>query len=308
MTRLTPHRRRLTKIHKINTVHKIIGILKFIPFFLLTISFLGIVLLIYSLKSRIVLSKPINFALVYKDGVSFLNYDSNYREMLIVHLDGNIIMDTAYSMGKYPLKNIFSLGINEKEHKDLFKKTLIKNFHIPITGVLDCRSSSGVGVFKINSLFTCRSNGSIADLIYAVYAKFSSGGNITYKSLEDYDVNFEDSGLSGKYLSDSKIFDKIEFDFSTDLDINDVVNVEITAPSNTKVPQYFYDLIKYCGGRIVNLQYVSGLDGFSGCKITGGNVAFVKYLRSVFGCKVLYLDDKDSVIKLIFSEDVLDGY
>ena len=182
----------------------------------------------------------------------------------------------------------------------------MKNLHLPILSVVDCRRVKNSTNFSLSSLLRCVKNNNFSDFVYLFFLRWNAGKNVTYKNLDDYGVNLNDSGINGFYLEDPDIFKKLEFDFSMDLDIRNVVNVEIVYPENMRVPNYFDDLIKVSGGRVVKTSAVDNLIINNNCEVRGMDKVFNKYLKNVFMCRSIY--EKGETTSLLFSENELKSY
>jgi hypothetical protein len=246
--------------------------------------------------------------MVYPDSIKIVNYDPKLKQMQVVDIDGKIIFDTSSNKGRYPLKNIYNLSINEKTQSDLFRKTVMKNLHLPIQSVLNCRHRRTDDHLGISSFILCRSEQNISDLIYISFLRWNVGKNVSYKNLSDYGVLLTDSENGEKYIDKSKIFEKLEFDFSMDLDIKDVVNVDISIPGESITPAYFDDLIKISGGRVVNTERMEGSDEIIGCEIRGDNKVFMKYLQGIFACTTIKEEGNGNFLHLRFSKNTLETY
>jgi hypothetical protein len=242
--------------------------------------------------------------LVYRDGVSIVSYDSSYNQILLLNLDGEINVEVSGNLGYYPLKSVYELSQNEKQGDILFRKTIMRNIHIPIYNVIDCRTNS-IGKFNIkNLLFSCRRKADTLDLVYMVYSKWRAGKNLIEKDLDYYGV-LDDREVGGLYLKDDKLFPKLELDFSKGMDISEIVNVTFVSEESTNPPAYFSDIIKILGGRVVRKTNEGIGQSTKGCEAIGNDEEFLRNVQKIFNCKTSKGDD---ATKIYFSADYLGSY
>lgn len=270
----------------------------------LTVILVIFVSIIFIIRKNISLGKSINTAVVYKDVVSIIKFDPISEELFILNIPGSLVVGSAGGYGNYQLKNIYSLSENEKTGNELFRKTIMKNLHIPIHGVIDCRKIH----FKDNSttriILYCNTNRNFGEIINAIFSKWRSGGNVTVKNLMDYNVVTEDPDTAGIYKLKENIFATLEFDFSQDIDIEQVVNLEIGVDGGSDVPDYINDVIKLMGGRVVGETSENNKRKVEKCKITGGKISFIKNIGRVFDCSTEFAEGQNDA-KLEFSDEYL---
>lgn len=243
------------------------------------------------------LGKPINTVIVYKNDLVIVRFDPSGNSMLFVNLPGNLLLDTAGGYGQYQLKNVFDLGENEKRGDDLIKKTLMKNLHVPIHLLVDCRKFN----FKNDSIFStleCMEHRNIRPLTLLVYAGTKSGKNIESKNLSDYRVLLKSDVQENTFQLTENVFNRLEFDFSQDMSLDQINNVRIETQNESSLPDYLADVIKTMGGRVV--EGVSGKSVVSsGCTVSGGDRNFIEDIGRVFNCKIVF--DKSQGSEAIFS-------
>lgn len=253
--------------------------------------------------------KTVNSVVVYKDGLTIIRFDPFYNELLTLNVYENISVESAGGFGNYPLKNIYALSENEKKGDEMFRKTIMRNFHIPIYGTVDCRNQMYEKRSLLNLVLSCSKTKDFDDMLYLIYTKWKTGSNKIEKNIEDYRGVFakEEESDEDFHLNEN-VFEKLELDFSQSVDIDDVVNISIKTIGEARVPDYFSDVIRAMGGRVVETDSGSDFDvDFKTCKISGSNKVFIKNIGKVFGCEVVYLkDNADS--ELYFSPEYLNTF
>jgi hypothetical protein len=228
-----------------------------------------IVTLSYRIGQKYAVAKPVILALVYRDHIQILKYDPKFSEILILTIDGATIFDTSGKLGEYPARSLYELSLNENRGSELVRITLMKNLHIPIYGIVDCRNRSSADSLSAATVFNCTGS-KIEDRLYLGYVLSKVRGNISAKNLNDYNLLVPNNNLGGYQIS-SNVFSKLEFDFSSDMNIKDVISVEIEAPQGTYIPQYIDDIIKISGGRVVRTSNLVTSVPEGRCLIISGN-------------------------------------
>jgi hypothetical protein len=264
-----------------------------------------LLVLVIRFRNKYSFEKAVNSVVVYKDGVTIIRFDPFYNELLTLNVYENISVESAGGFGSYPLKNIYALSENEKKGDEMFRKTIMRNFHIPIYTTVDCRNQA-VGKRSFLSLvFSCRKTKDFDDILYLIYTKWKTGNNKVEKNIEDYRGVFAKGEESDEdFRLNENVFEKLELDFSQSVDIDDVVNISIKTVGDASVPDYFSDVVRVMGGRVVETGRGDFDVDFGTCKITGSNKVFIKNIGKVFGCKVVY--QKGNVdAELYFSPDYL---
>jgi len=263
-----------------------------------------VVTIVLSIRKSVGIGKPINTVIVYRDGLVFAGFDPSVNDLLLVKVPGNLMVNTAGGYGKYQLKNVYDLGENEKKADDLVKKTIMKNFHIPIHLVVDCRKISFNGESVGTSTFSCPKRRNLFSLVNLLYESIKSGGNTSTKDLKDYRAIVTDTTDDGFFELSDSIFDKLEFDFSQDMSLDQIVNVRLEIGNSSDLPEYLYDVIKIMGGRVV--EGTSGKDVVSsGCAVFGDDKKFIEDVGRVFGCRVEYEEMVAKEARVSISESYL---
>ena len=276
-----------------------------IPVLSLTILVICIVVMVIHIKLKYEGIKPVNFAIIFKDQIRILRYDPKYKEVLLLKIDGDTVFDTSGKLGEYPAKSLYDLSLNEKRGSELLRITLMKNLHLPIYEVVNCRNQTGSDSLSALVILRCK-NSKFAELLYISYILGKVGNNKISKELGDYHVLTPVANLDGFRISDN-VFNKLEFDFSADSNIKDIVSVEIVVPEGSYVPKYFDDIIRITGGRVVRTSNLNLVDISDNCEITSNNKEYLKYMKTIFRCAVNYSTDmKESVYK--FSKGYLEYF
>ncbi len=267
------------------------------------------ILFIVLFRDKYSLNKPINSVVVYSNGISIFRYDPSYNELMSLNVNGDVYIEASGGLGSYPIKNIYTLSENEKKGEEMFKKTIMRNFHLPIFNVIDCRTTAFEKRSLIKLVLTCSKSGDINDILYFIYTKWKTGNNFVEKDINDYDGVVEDENGGGNLKLDENIFEKLELDFSQDLEIGDIVNVSIVTGESDNVPFYFNDVVKIMGGRIVEINdRGNDVMKLKSCKIVGMDKIFIKYIGKIFGCKEIRFSKKETDTKLYFSDEYLETF
>jgi hypothetical protein len=256
-------------------------------------------------RNKYYFSKPINSVIVYRDGISIVRFDPVYNEILTLNVNGNVFVDSSAGLGSYPLKNVYALSENEKKGEEMFKKTIMRNFHIPIYNIIDCRAALLNKRSLVSLIWTCPKGKDVDDILFLIFTKWRVGKNLTDKELDDYGGYDSNKGSGENPKLDENIFEDLELDFSQDIDISDIVNVSIITHEGDVVPAYLNDVIKLIGGRVVEDIHESIDEAkIKSCKVIGSNKVFIKNTGKVFNCKVLYTKNEIDT-KMFFSEEYL---
>jgi hypothetical protein len=302
VNRRIPHYRN-NKLKKKDYLLLIKYFLRLVSIIATTLAIICVIALAFHIKQKYDVIKPVNFAIVYRDQIKILKYDNKSKEILLLKIEGDTIFDTSGKMGEYPAKSLYDLSLNEKRGSELLRITLMKNLHLPIYEVIDCRNIIGTETLSAINVLKCK-NSKIEDLLYISYILGRVGNNKIMKELGDYQVLKSDANLDGYRINDN-VFNKLEFDFSADSNIKDVISVEIEAPEGSYVPKYFDDIIKITGGRVVRTANLTSVDVSADCTITSNSKDYLKYMKTIFRCAVNYSPQaKETIYK--FSRGYLD--
>lgn len=247
---------------------------------------------------------PVNVAAVYEDKIVIIRFDPEYDDLMELVVDGDIKMETSAGLGEYLVKNLYTLSLNETNNSKMFKNTIMKNLHIPIFSILDCRSEIVNDTSSFN-VFDCLSNrNKITDLVFLIYCKIQSQDHYFHKNLEEYHVvNKQEDGLQG---IDEDVFDKLEFDFSQDLKKDEVFSVKLLSDGNLNIPLYFYDIIKVSGGRVVDYEKRQS-DYISDCMVESSDKRLNKYFATIFDCNNTNISNGDE-LNILFSSKHIKNY
>lgn len=281
--------------------------ISFVSFAVITVLLL-IIFVIY-FYNKYSFGKVVNSVVVYKDGISIIRFDPFYNELLTLNITDEISAESAGGFGNYPLKNIYSLSENEKRGEEMFRKTIMRNFHLPIYNVIDCRHQSYNKRSLLGMVFYCGGVKDMDDLTYLIYTKWKTGNNKTEKNLNDLrGVFVQDAESDNSFRLSENLFEKLELDFSQSTDVDSIVNVSVKTADGGLVPEYFSDIIRIMGGRVVESDsQVSSMIGIKTCMVSGSDRVLVKNLGKVFGCETQYLKDNPDVL-LYFSPEYLTSF
>jgi hypothetical protein len=272
--------------------------------FILTAVIIWLFTIAIHIKQKYDVIKPVNFAIIFKDQIRILRYDSKYQEVLILKINGDTVFNTS-RLGDYPANSLYDLSLNERRGSELLRITLMKNLHLPIYEVVDCRNVMGTDSLPVLTVLKCN-NSKFADLLYISYVLSRVGSNKIVKGLEDYKVLEPDTGLGGYRINDN-VFNKLEFDFSADSNLKDIINVEIEVPEGLYVPKYFDDIIRITGGRVIRTSAINQIDISADCVITSNNKDYLRYMKTIFRCAGNYTPEaKESVY--VFSKGYLENF
>lgn len=298
-------RRRLNKLKGVEISILVKNITKIFLILFLVIILAGTIFSVFVFRNKYSFEKPINTAIVYKDNISILRSDPYYDELIKLHINGNVTVDSSGGLGSYPLKNIYTLSENEKSGEDMLKRTLMKNFHIPVYNVIDCRNVLSGNRSLINIIFTCTSAKDFDDTLYLISTRWKMGSKVIEKNIDDYGVVIKDESEEGIIRINDNVFEKLVLDFSQNMDPEEIINVSLVTSDKSKIPLYLYDVVKLVGGRIVEETHgeMTGFD-VKMCKISGTDQVFVKNIAMIFGCDRDY-SGSGSETTLYFSDDYL---
>jgi len=275
-----------------------------LPVFTITVVIIWLVVIAIHFRQKYEVIKPVNFAIIYKDQIKILRYDPKYKEVLLLKINGDTVFNTS-QLGEYPARSLYDLSLNEQRGSELLRITLMKNLHLPIYEIVDCRNLIGTDSISTLGILKCK-NSKFVDLLYISYVVGRVGSNKIEKDLEDYQVLEPDPNLGGFRISDN-VFNKLEFDFSADSNIKDVISVEIEVPEGLYVPKYFDDIIRITGGRVIRTSNLSLIDISADCLITSNNKDYLKYMKTIFGCNINYSPETKETV-YIFSKGYLEYF
>ena len=300
------HRRKRKKLRELNILKFLIHLLRLLLFIIVTGLILTTLFFLLIFRRNYFFDKPINSVLAYKDGIVIVSFDPSFDQLLIINVDGNINVVVSGGLGNYPLKSIYELSLNEKQGESLFKKSIMRNLHLPVYNVIDCRESLMDKLSIKKLILSCRRKSDIFDLIYLIYTKWKSANNVTEKNLSDYGMHKTDvSGLI--YLLDEEIFNKLELDFSQNMEISDIVSVTLVTKEGSNLPLFVNDIIKILGGRVVRKENDDATQNIvNTCKIIGNDAVFLKNIQKIFNCKTKF--SKDGETMLYFNSSYLETF
>lgn len=277
-------------------------LLKHSVLFLFAILSVTLIVLISAARSKYNLDMPINIAVVYENHVRILRMDADYEDTIELSLDGDLVMDTSANMGEYSIKNLYKLSQNETKDGVLLKNTLMKNLHIPIFSVLDCRSDAS-GSVKSSEILSCfKKPNDSSDLIFLIYSRTKSYDNYSRKDIGQYNIVRERS--DGTRTIDENISDRFIFDFSRNFVKNDIFNVRLFSDERSNIPVFIKDIIEMSGGRIIGYD-TRLIEGVSDCLVETPDKSLNRYFKTVFGCSRSNVI-KSEVYNIHFSKEYLD--
>lgn len=225
-------------------------------------------------------------------GVTIL--DPKTGELTTLIIPGETEVDVAMNYGTLRLKNVWQLGINEKQYGSLLAKTITKNFSFPVflwsdSDGAEVQKTSLTGITKF-VFFPQKTNIPFGDRVsiafFALKAKnldrtsidLAKSQFITKQKLSDGISGYKLTGpVSGRltiYFADNDMSDK---DFK-------VYVVDSTGSYN--VAQNAGQIIEVMGGKIISVDKSAGTADF-GCQVLGKEPKVVKKLVNVFNCKVV---------------------
>ena len=264
--------------------------LKIILILFLPVIFFVHIFLLYSVLHGYDFMNNVNILFVQRDELVLVKYDPFARELLEVSIDGETLMNVSGNMGSYHLKNVYDLSINEGNNDNLLKRTFMKNFHLPVHLVVDCRRSNSGSFTVLETLKNCKPAGSrVKTFLYLGYLKLRVGNNIVKKDFfTDYvrpSATMEDRTLE----IDAKDFLKLDLDFSKSGNGDDYQSIKILTGTQKKLPSYFSDVFKVIGVRIIDVGGgVYDLDPMiDRCVVISKSKDLVKNMEKVFDCQVI---------------------
>lgn len=300
MGRNTLNRRKKAKVKKLLFVSSVAKAIRILVISSVLLVFLVIMAGLLYLNFQYKVGKSYIYALAFADGVSVVKHDMVDNEILMLNIDGEVGFQVSGGLGLYPLKSIYSLSQNEGTGTGLFKKTLMRNLHIPIHDVYDCRSTNKSDSLPISLVLKCGRGLGVKGVTFMLYGKWKAGKNLNINEIDDYNALVSDDTSERKVVSQN-VFARLEFDFSSSMDIEEIENVKVVVPEGEYLPDFVSDVIKILGGRVVDT--FSGDAGETGCLATGGGKIFQKQLKRIFDCKIQSDDGRDFQIK--FSKEFL---
>ena len=264
--------------------------IKILLILLLPVIFFVLLFLLYSVLREYDFKNNINILFVHRDKIVLVKYDPLAKELLEVDIDGEALMNVSGNMGSYHLKNVYDLSINEGKNEKLLKRTFMKNFHLPVHLVVDCRRSDSGGFTVLETLKNCKpTGGKVKTFLYLGYLKLRVGNNIVKKDFfADYMRRFD--AKEDKTLEiDANDFLKLDLDFSKSGNGDDYQSIKILTGTQKILPTYFSDVFKVIGVRIIDVGGgVYDLDPITDrCIVRSKSEDFVKNMEKVFDCQVI---------------------
>lgn len=299
MGRNTLNRRKKAKVKKFLFVSGLVKAVRIFVIFSILLVFLAVMAGLLYLNFQYKVGKSYIYALAFADGATVIKHDMVDNEILMLNVDGEVGFQVSGGLGLYPLKSIYSLSQNEGTGTRLFQKTLMRNLHIPIHDVYDCRNMRKPDSFSTSLVLKCGRGLGVKGATFMIYGKWKAGKNLNINEIDDYNALLNDD-TSEKRVVSQNVFSRLEFDFSSSMDIEEIENVKIVVSEGDYLPDYVSDVIKIIGGRVVDTFSDETVE--KGCLVTGSNKIFQKQIKRIFACKTEY-DLQDSEIK--FSKEFL---
>lgn len=264
--------------------------IKILLTFLFPVIFFVHIFLLYSVLREYGFKNNVNILFVQRDELVLVKYDPFARELLEVSIDGQTLMNVSGNMGNYHLKNVYDLSINEGKNDNLLKRTFMKNFHLPVHLVVDCRRSDGGGFTVLETLKYCKPEGGrVKTFLYLGYLKLRVGNNIVKKDFYTDYVRSFDTKEDKTLEIDAKDFLKLDLDFSKSGNGDDYQSIKILTGTQKKLPTYFSDVFKVIGIRIIDVGGGGyNLDPITDrCIVKSKSKELVKNIEKVFDCQVI---------------------
>lgn len=210
--------------------------------------------------------------------------DPKLIEITILTLPGDTEVSVSHNLGKFPLKSVKQMGINEHLGASLLTDTIRKNFTFPVflTSEKDVRKLSFITSPGKNNL-------PIGDRIRMhLFARKVPALSVT-------EINLGESGyLKTKKLTDGTLGHVISGDISSRLTaffVDNQINTEQTKiyikdeTGSFGVGENFGKVLEVLGGKVIAIDKEATV-GEVDCLVAGKNPKVVIKMKQMFGCAV----------------------
>lgn len=255
-------------------------------------------LLLFVFVYKFIQEKTDKISLVYpgEDRVNVTVFDFQKETITTIVIPGNTRVVLADGLGEWKMENVWQIGVNEGLDGQLFKETVIKNFHFPITNWADYRAS---GFASTNAsdmasavfVLTKTDMGLVQKIKVAKLALFTKNTNRQEINLAATTLirpeEFVD-GTKGYKIGDD-VPEKLLIYFSDPnfAQVRTILVTNMTGEGGSKVVD---QLVSFLGNKVALIQ--SGEEEDFSCQLVTNNKEMVMTLVQVLNCEV---DERDSV-------------